>query len=232
MGIIARVRVPALLGMSVVFGWEVAGGPFSQSPAAPVTREEAADSLDRTVLPIPEPSNPAITTLDAPNAKAPAQFEVKAPANVARTRTAALWTDSAMTPEAKFERRRSRGDDPSGVRRMPAGRSKIQPRRSIGPAMVRVAAKHPEMAPGTSCPRQEWKGSAGKVMSISSSRKSRRRRSGLRSGSRRIRATSAKPAATARLSHAMARSAACRDVDGSVGSGSVPHWRESAPHWA
>ena len=36
---------------------------------------------DRTVLPIPEPSYPHITELDARNAKAPARFEVTAPAN-------------------------------------------------------------------------------------------------------------------------------------------------------
>ena len=37
-------------------------------------------SLDRTVLPIPEPSYPHITELDARNAKAPPRFEVTAPA--------------------------------------------------------------------------------------------------------------------------------------------------------
>src|SRR6187399_1727975 len=36
--------------------------------------------LDRTVLPIKEPTYPEDTTLDARNAKAPARFEVKAPA--------------------------------------------------------------------------------------------------------------------------------------------------------
>jgi arylsulfatase len=41
----------------------------------------AGDKLDRTVLPIPEPKAPAITELDARKAKAPARFEVKAPAN-------------------------------------------------------------------------------------------------------------------------------------------------------
>ena len=44
----------------------------SQPPAAPV--------LDRTVLPIPEPTYPPITTLDARNATPPPRFEVKAPA--------------------------------------------------------------------------------------------------------------------------------------------------------
>jgi arylsulfatase len=40
----------------------------------------AADKLDRTVLPVPEPKVPAITTFDARNVKAPPRFEVKAPA--------------------------------------------------------------------------------------------------------------------------------------------------------
>ena len=39
----------------------------------------AADRLDRTVLPIPEPKVVPITELDARNAKAPPRFEVKAP---------------------------------------------------------------------------------------------------------------------------------------------------------
>jgi arylsulfatase A-like enzyme len=44
-------------------------------------QEGTGDSgpLDRTVLPIKEPTYPAITELDARNAKAPARFEVKAP---------------------------------------------------------------------------------------------------------------------------------------------------------
>ena len=45
----------------------------------------AADKLDRTVLPIPEPKRPAITELDARKATAPPRFEVKAPAGCART---------------------------------------------------------------------------------------------------------------------------------------------------
>jgi arylsulfatase A-like enzyme len=38
-----------------------------------------ADSVDRTVLPVPEPKYPPITELDARNAKAPPRFQVKAP---------------------------------------------------------------------------------------------------------------------------------------------------------
>jgi arylsulfatase len=43
--------------------------------AAPVS----TDTLNRTVLPIPEPKNKPITILDARNAKAPPRFQVKAP---------------------------------------------------------------------------------------------------------------------------------------------------------
>ena len=39
--------------MSDVFGWMAAGGPFTGNPAAREAREQAVDSLDRTVLPIP-----------------------------------------------------------------------------------------------------------------------------------------------------------------------------------
>ena len=39
----------------------------------------AADSLDRTSLPIPEPDYPRSTVLDARDAKAPPRFEIKAP---------------------------------------------------------------------------------------------------------------------------------------------------------
>ena len=39
----------------------------------------AAQRIDRTVLPVPEPQPPTITELDARNAKAPPRFEVKAP---------------------------------------------------------------------------------------------------------------------------------------------------------
>ena len=39
----------------------------------------AAQQINRTVLPVPEPQSPTITELDARNAKAPPRFEVKAP---------------------------------------------------------------------------------------------------------------------------------------------------------
>jgi arylsulfatase A-like enzyme len=47
---------------------------------ATATTAAAEAPVDRTILPIPEPSYPVITELDARNAKAPARFEVKAPA--------------------------------------------------------------------------------------------------------------------------------------------------------
>ena len=40
---------------------------------------DADASVDRTVLPVPEPRYPPITELDARDAKAPPRFEVKAP---------------------------------------------------------------------------------------------------------------------------------------------------------
>jgi len=47
--------------------------------AVPISAQ-AADKLDRTVLPIPEPNYPYSTVLDARDAKAPPRFEIKAPA--------------------------------------------------------------------------------------------------------------------------------------------------------
>ena len=43
----------------------------------------AAQQINRTVLPVPEPQPPTITELDARNAKAPPRFEVKAPKGAA-----------------------------------------------------------------------------------------------------------------------------------------------------
>ena len=49
------------------------------APAAPAASPASAGTLDRTVLPIPEPTYPPITELDARKATPPPRFEVKAP---------------------------------------------------------------------------------------------------------------------------------------------------------
>ena len=74
----ARVRPPqrgrcaiALLVVAPVLACAAA----ESTESAPAART----GLDRTVLPIAEPSYPAIKELDARNAQAPARFEVKAP---------------------------------------------------------------------------------------------------------------------------------------------------------
>jgi arylsulfatase A-like enzyme len=50
--------------------------------SAQVPKRASPDQLDRTVLPIPEPTRPPISELDARKVKAPPRFEVKAPAGV------------------------------------------------------------------------------------------------------------------------------------------------------
>lgn len=45
------------------------------------TAAHAADTLNRAILPVPDPKVPTITEMDARKAKAPARFEVKAPKN-------------------------------------------------------------------------------------------------------------------------------------------------------
>ena len=47
---------------------------------APAPQPQVAGNVDRTVLPIPEPRRQTYKELDARNAKAPARWEVKAPA--------------------------------------------------------------------------------------------------------------------------------------------------------
>jgi arylsulfatase A-like enzyme len=46
---------------------------------APSAGQQGAETLDRTVLPIPEPKPPVYTELDARNVKPPPRFEVKSP---------------------------------------------------------------------------------------------------------------------------------------------------------
>ena len=45
----------------------------------------AAETFDRTILPIPEPDYPRSTVLDARDAQAPPRFEIKAPAGAPRS---------------------------------------------------------------------------------------------------------------------------------------------------
>jgi len=53
--------------------------PAGTTPASNTGTAQAADGLDRTVLPIKAPAIPTFTELDARNAKRPERFEVKAP---------------------------------------------------------------------------------------------------------------------------------------------------------
>ena len=63
---------------SVVFTVMLMG--LSASMAFGGSSVQAADKLDRTVLPIPEPKRPPITEIDVRKATAPPRFEIKAPA--------------------------------------------------------------------------------------------------------------------------------------------------------
>ena len=60
-------------GLSV---WMLFALPFALGGILPA---RAQDGLDRTVLPVPDPPVPTITTLDARDAKAPPRVEIKAP---------------------------------------------------------------------------------------------------------------------------------------------------------
>lgn len=65
--------------LRLVFLGVVSLAMASCNPPKPEVATSVPGQLDRTVLPIKEPTYPAITELDARNAKAPARFEVKAP---------------------------------------------------------------------------------------------------------------------------------------------------------
>ncbi len=77
---IASACASALFALGVFIGWSPGGGECAGNPVESATGDEASAGLDRTVLPIPEPKLAPITTLDARDAKAPARFEVRAPA--------------------------------------------------------------------------------------------------------------------------------------------------------
>ena len=73
----------AVLTLGGLLGWLAASGKFQTDRliAAELKADNKnPDTLDRTVLPIPEPKPMPITALDARNAKAPPRFEIKAPA--------------------------------------------------------------------------------------------------------------------------------------------------------
>lgn len=69
----------AALAAAIAVGWLTAGIRLSGVDAAEPAKT-VAFKVDRTLLPIPEPNYPHSTVLDARNAKPPARFEVKPPA--------------------------------------------------------------------------------------------------------------------------------------------------------
>lgn len=73
----ARTHLVTALLASVACGLVACSGT---APTATRSAQPAAGALDRTVLPIPEPRRQTYTELDARNAKAPARWDVKAPA--------------------------------------------------------------------------------------------------------------------------------------------------------
>ncbi len=78
-----RVQVAAVVAVGALLGCLAATGtlnPCTRADGAdPATDQAAPDTLDRTVLPVPEPEPAPITELDARTAKAPPRFQVKAP---------------------------------------------------------------------------------------------------------------------------------------------------------
>ncbi len=71
---IGEIILKEILAAVAVLLISASGSLAQTSPAA------EGVGMDRTVLPIPEPTYPPITTLDARNATPPPRFEVKAPA--------------------------------------------------------------------------------------------------------------------------------------------------------
>ena len=72
---LSRARALALVVVTTLTA-ACSGTPKAAPPPPPVA---AAGAIDRTVLPLAEPSYPAITEVDARKATPPARFEVKAP---------------------------------------------------------------------------------------------------------------------------------------------------------
>ena len=72
---VLKARALALVVVAAITS-ACSGAPKAAPPPPPVA---AAGAIDRTVLPLAEPSYPAITEVDARKATPPARFEVKAP---------------------------------------------------------------------------------------------------------------------------------------------------------
>jgi arylsulfatase A-like enzyme len=68
-----------ILAFAIILGVSGSSVLAQDPPAGDATAAHAADNLDRTVLPIPEPAPETYTTLDARDAEPPPRFEVKAP---------------------------------------------------------------------------------------------------------------------------------------------------------
>ncbi len=102
--------------------------------AAPALAQTKAAALDRSVLPIPEPTTKPITELDARKAKAPARFEVKAPQGAPNV-VIVLIDDIGFGHSSAF----------GGPIRMPTlihlisipvTNTSVNPARSTGPALI------------------------------------------------------------------------------------------------
>jgi arylsulfatase len=74
------VRTSLVLALTAAVAIGSAACSGSAPPAAATQPQAAGGALDRTVLPIPEPKRQLYKELDARNAKAPARWDVKAPA--------------------------------------------------------------------------------------------------------------------------------------------------------
>jgi arylsulfatase A-like enzyme len=82
-----RIHAVLVVGLSVLLGYAAATDKFGSIRSLPAeeksrtagTDKSANDTLDRTVLPFPEPKVEPITQLDARKVKPPPLFQVKAP---------------------------------------------------------------------------------------------------------------------------------------------------------
>jgi arylsulfatase len=75
----SRLVFLAAIGLGLTLGYAAATGKFSLTRAVEAPETAAGDTLARTVLPIPEPTYPPITEIDARKAEPPPRFDVKAP---------------------------------------------------------------------------------------------------------------------------------------------------------